>query len=719
MPPRKATAALSKAELFKEIKDLRQQLKEAKNIQKIKEKRTEQENRKKYLSLFNNILDPVFIYDAATYRFLHCNEAAIKKYGYSRGEILDMTPFDLHKPEDFEKVRNSIDKRSGDTPVTFTHLTKDRKNLIVEIMTEEIYFDGNPAWVRIAHDLTERITMEEELRSYRNRLEEMLDEKTAQVLLANKKLREEIQVRKKAELAILESEKKFRNMIEKSLDGVILINEEGSIIEWNEGQEKIFGTDRAMVIGKKIWDVQYQYEPKEKKKNDRYEKVKTLWTNFFDTGANPFQNNLQVSRIERPNGELRDIQQLYFTIDADKGAMMACTTRDITERVAMENQLFQAQKMEALGTLAGGIAHDFNNVLGAIMGYTELAIRKTDENASIMKFLKQVDTASKRASDLVKQILTFSRKEKREKEPLQVSLIVKEVIKLLRSSLPATIEIVMKIEADKAFVLADPTQIHQLMMNLCTNAGHAMSNKGGTLEIRLTEEIIEPGVYKELKAGPHLRLSVSDTGHGIESELIDKIFEPFFTTKKPGEGTGMGLAVVHGIVNSHNGNISVYSKKGEGTTFSILFPIIVNVIHKKAKEGEVIPGGTENLLLVEDDETLKEAEKNLLAELGYKVTALTSSVEALEMFRNVPDKFDIVVTDFVMPKMTGIQLSQEIHEIKPGLPVIICSGYSDVISQQQAESLGIGDVIMKPIDLATIARSIRKSLDPQRGQGNS
>jgi len=390
---------------------------------------------------------------------------------------------------------------------------------------------------------------------------------------------------------------------------------------------------------------------------------------------------------------------------------MACTTRDITERLALENQLFQAQKMEALGTLAGGIAHDFNNVLGAILGYTELAIRKTDEDSPIMKYLSQVDTASKRASDLVKQILTFSRKEKREKEPLQVSVIVKEVIKLLRSSLPVTVEVVTKIEAAKAFVLADPTQIHQLMMNLCTNAGHAMSDKGGTLEVRLSEETVEAGVYKELKPGPHLRLSVSDTGYGIKPELLDKIFEPFFTTKKPDEGTGMGLAVVHGIVNSHNGNISVYSKVGEGTTFSILFPTIVNVIHKKDKGGEVIPGGSEHILLVEDDITLKEAEKNLLVELGYKVTALTSSIEALELFRKVPDKFNIVITDFVMPKLTGIQLTGEIHSLRPGIPVIICTGYRDAITRQKAESMGVGDVIMKPIDLIRVAKSIRKLID--------
>lgn len=677
----------------------------------MKEKRAEQENRKKYLSLFDNILDPVFIYDAATYRFLHCNEAAVTKYGYSREEILGMTPFDLHKSEDFEKVRKSIDKKNGDTAATFSTLTKDRKIKIVEIMTEEIYFDGNPAWMRIAHDITERIAMEEELKTYRNRLEEMLDDRTAQLLMANKKLRAEIQEREKAEIAILDSERKFRNLIEKSLDGVILADEDGTIIEWNKGQEKIYGVDRAMVVGEKIWDVQLQYEEKEKRDEINYQKIKMLWEDFFKTGVNPFRDNLQLTKIERADGELRDIQQLYFTIKTDNGFMMACTSRDITNQLVMEKQLFQSQKMEALGTLAGGIAHDFNNVLGAIIGYTELAIRKLDEGSPVMKFLKQVDTASKRASDLVKQILTFSRQEKREKEPLQVSLIVKEVIKLLRSSLPATIEVITKMEADKTFILADPTQIHQLLMNLCTNANHAMKDKGGTLEVRLTEEMVEAGLYKELKAGPHLRLSISDTGYGIKPEILDKIFEPFFTTKKPGEGTGMGLAVVHGIVTSHNGNISVYSKKGEGTTFSILFPVIVNVIHKKEKEGEIIPGGKEHILLVEDNDALREAEKNLLEELGYTVAALPGGIEALKLFQTVPDRFAILITDFIMPKMTGVQLAHEIQASKPGFPVILCTGYSDVISQQKAQSMGISDLIMKPIDLAQIAKSIRKSID--------
>lgn len=231
------------------------------------------------------------------------------------------------------------------------------------------------------------------------------------------------------------------------------------------------------------------------------------------------------------------------------------------------------------------------------------------------------------------------------------------------------------------------------------------------MEVRLNKEKVEVGLYKELKAGPHLRLSISDTGYGIKQELIDKIFEPFYTTKDAGEGTGMGLAVVHGIVKSYNGNISIYSKEGEGTTFSILFPIIVDVIHIEKKQEETIQGGNERILLVEDDASLADAEKKLFEELGYNVTKITSGVEAFEIFRKVPDRFDIVITDYSMPKMTGGELISQIRSINPDVPVILCTGFTNVITQPKASTLGIGDIITKPIELGAIAKSIRKLLE--------
>ncbi|HLP58239.1 MAG TPA: PAS domain S-box protein, partial [Candidatus Deferrimicrobium sp.] len=543
----KISSDRTKEELLKELEALHKEIEEIKNNQSKKSHLKERESKQKYYSLFNHIADPVLIFDATSYHFLDCNEAVIKKYKYSKEEILSMTPFDLHKPEEFQRLRANIDSRMSGATYTYTHLTKDRRHLRVEVSSAEIYYEGTPAWLWIAHEITERVNLEEELRRYRSRLEEMVDERTAEVKIANKKLELEINERKKAQLAIQKNEKKFRNIIEKSLDGILLVDEKGIIIEWNLGQENIYGTNRATVIGKHIWDVQYQYEPKENRVKENYNLKKDTWETFLKTKVNPFQNDLQVSKIERPDGEQRDIQQLYFPIETEKGIMMGCSTRDITRNLVLEKQLMQAQKMEAIGTLAGGIAHDFNNMLGAIMGYSDLAKRRLEENHPVQKYMDQVIIAAKRASDLIKQILTFSRQDKRVKEIVHISSIVKEVLKLIRSSLPATIDIIPKIEPKKIIVMADPTQIHQVIMNLCTNAAHAMKEKGGVLEVQLSEENVEPGLYKGLKAGPCVRLTVSDTGHGIKPELRDKIFEPFFTTKKIGEGTGMGLAVVHGI----------------------------------------------------------------------------------------------------------------------------------------------------------------------------
>ncbi|MCP4151519.1 MAG: PAS domain S-box protein, partial [bacterium] len=689
---------------------LKKKIREIKKIHYAKEDRNAKDNKKKFYSFFDNIADPVFIYDAISYNFLHCNKSAKETFGFSKEELLTMTPFDLHKPEEYEKLRNSIAKQTTKSPETFTYITKDRKFRIVETRTDGLYFESKPAWMTIVHDITDRIKMEDELRKYRSKLEAMVNERTLELLLSNKKLKEEIKEREKAEHAILESEKKIRSMIEHSLDGVILVDEVGTIIEWNKSQEKIYGVKNPMVVGKKIWDVQFQYEPKTGRNAKKKKTIKGLWENFFEMGINPFEDSIDTSQIERPDGKIRDIQQLYYAIKTDNGLMMAATTRDITAKLAMEKQLMQSQKMEAMGVMAGGIAHDFNNILGGIIGYTELAIRKTSKTTKTQKYLDQVLTASRRAKDLVKQILAFSRQEIKEKEPVQLGLIVKEVLKLLRSSLPASIEIATKLEAEKSYIHADSTQLHQVIMNLCTNAWHAMKKTGGLIEVRLNEEIVEAGLYKELKAGSFLRLTISDTGCGIKQEMLDKIFEPFFTTKNVGEGTGMGLAVVHGIVNSHNGNISVYSKEGQGTSFSILLPVIANVIHKQEKQGEV-PLGNERILLVEDDSALAVAEKRLYEGLGYKVSMMHDGFEAFELFSKVPEKFDIIITDYSMPKMTGLELIHKIRLIDTRIPVILCTGFSKIMTPKESKAIDIGDIIMKPIELGYIARSIRKLLD--------
>jgi PAS domain S-box-containing protein len=711
---KKSVSAISRQELKEENKELHRKIKELKKLQEEKERRLEIEYKQKYFAFFDNIAHALFIYDSITYQFLHCNEAAVSNYGFSQEEFLNMTPFDLHNVEEFEQVRKNIDKKSTDNPNVYTHYTKDRVPRIVEISTTDIYFEGNAAWMSIIHDITERITMEKELNQYKYKLEEMINERTIEVLIANKKLKQEIIDRKKAELGILESEKKFRSVIEKFLDGVILLDSNGSIIEWNQVQESIYGVKRSFVIGKKIWDVQYKQLPNESQLGEKYKEIKKIWFEFLKTGIDPIRENPRVSIIQDANGKLIRVQQLYFSIHTDRGVMIAITTRDITKQLILEEQLSQAGKMEAMGTLAGGIAHDFNNILAGIMGYTDLAIRKTDAKAPTQRYLSQVLTATKRATDLVKQILTFSRKDRQEKEPLLLCSIVKEALKLLRSSLPTTIEIIIKNHAENCFVMADPTQLHQVVMNLCTNAGHAMNETGGVMEVRLTEETIEDGTYKGLAPGRHVRLTVSDTGCGIKPEVLEKIFDPFFTTKKSGEGTGMGLAVVHQIIANHNGNISVYSKEDEGTIFSILLPLIVNVIIPENNELDEIPGGNERILLVDDDTLLIDAERILFEELGYHVTAKTSSIEALEIFKKVPDRFDFIITDYTMPRMTGAQLTVEIRKIRPEIPIILCTGYSQVLSPKKASDIGIDELVLKPIDLGHMARSIRRLLEKKK-----
>ena len=384
------------------------------------------------------------------------------------------------------------------------------------------------------------------------------------------------------------------------------------------------------------------------------------------------------------------------------------------EKEKVQSQLRQAQKMEALGTLAGGIAHDFNNILGAIMGYTEIAQFDVAEESELKVTLDEVLKSAKRARDLVKQILAFSRQEDHELKPLQVHLIVKEALKLLRASIPTTIEIRQDIKSRSGMVMGDPTQIHQVLMNLCTNATHAMRGKGGALEVGLEDVDLDadaPVQYPDLKPGPYVRLTVSDTGHGIEPEAKDRIFDPYFTTKDKGVGTGLGLAVVHGIVKSHGGAITVYSELGKGTTFHVLFPGIESVDAEETEVLEPLPKGDERILFVDDEEALVQIGQHMLRRLSYEVVPRTSSVEALEAFRAQPDKFDLVITDQTMPNMTGEMLAKELMSIRPDIPIILCTGYSELISKELAKAMGIREYVMKPLVIRKLATTIRKVLD--------
>jgi signal transduction histidine kinase/ActR/RegA family two-component response regulator len=392
---------------------------------------------------------------------------------------------------------------------------------------------------------------------------------------------------------------------------------------------------------------------------------------------------------------------------------------NITERKRLESQLQQAQRMEAIGTLAGGIAHDFNNILSAVIGYTEMALNDVDDPAVLQSNLKEVLSAGNRARDLVKQILAFSRQTDQEMKPLAVKPIVKEALKLLRASIPTTIEIRQNMTSE-AVVLADPTQIHQVLMNLCTNAEHAMRDTGGILEVsldheKLTSEFV--AINNGLLPESYLCLTVSDTGKGMSSETVQRIFDPFYTTKGRDEGTGMGLAVVLGIVKAHGGKITVDSEPGQGSTFKVYLPVLKSDKKPQSRAKQTRPTGNERILLVDDEKPLADLGKLMLERLGYNVSTRTSSLEALEVFKAKPDEFDLVITDMTMPNMTGDKLAQEMMKIRSDIPVILCTGYSQQITKESTRQMGIRELILKPIVMDDLAKIVRRNL-PARTTAN-
>ncbi|MBL0700390.1 MAG: response regulator [Desulfosarcina sp.] len=385
-----------------------------------------------------------------------------------------------------------------------------------------------------------------------------------------------------------------------------------------------------------------------------------------------------------------------------------------SEKKQLEEQLLHAQKMEAIGTLAGGIAHDFNNILGVIVGYTELSLLEMPETDPLRGKLDQVLKASGRATDLVKQILAFSRKDKQKLIPIRIDPIIKEALKMLRSSLPTTIEIRTDIKKINSSILSDPSQIHQILMNLCTNAAHALPDNKGIVEVSLDEVDIDQdqaSEHADLQDGHYQKLTVCDNGEGIKPEIMDRIFDPFFTTKGPGKGTGMGLAVIHGIVKRCKGAIIFDSEPGKGSIFKIFFPTIDANIAEKIKIHKDIPNGNEKILYIDDEQQIIDFGQEILEGLGYKVVAKTTPTDALEIFRADPDSFDIVITDMTMPKMTGIELAVQISIIRPGIPIVLCSGYNANITKEKAREAGIREIIMKPFAINEIARTIRDVLD--------
>ncbi len=388
--------------------------------------------------------------------------------------------------------------------------------------------------------------------------------------------------------------------------------------------------------------------------------------------------------------------------------------RDVTREIELEKQLIQAQKMESIGTLAGGIAHEFNNILTIIIGNAEVALDDVPDSLA-KKCLDEIRTASLRASEVVRQILSFARKSLAEQNPIQISPIIKDSLSLLRASMPTTIEISQDISCEFDTVLADSTQMSQVIMNLCTNAAHAMDEHGGVLKVILKNvELENQDAGLNLKSGRYVKLTVSDTGHGIKPEIIDRIFDPYFTTKEIGKGTGMGLSMVHGIVKSYDGTITVTSEPGKGTVFEVLLPVFEAETEPKDKKPEALPTSTERILFVDDEQSLVKVARRILERLGYEVETKINPVEALELFRSRPDRFDLVITDMTMPQMTGKRLVKEILNIRADMPIILCTGYHEKISEEKAMELGIKAFVTKPFVTHDFALTVRKVLDKKQ-----
>lgn len=629
-------------------------------------------------AIFESLTDAIFILGAEIPpKIINCNPAASKIFGYTRGEIIDRATDFLHvSSKELKKFQQklypSIAERGYFYLSDFRMKRKDEtvfptEHTVVPLLTKSGQRIG---WVSIVRDITHQKLVEKALR---------------------------------------ESEERFRTAYQTIPDPVTIIRaEDGRCIDINEGFTATTGWTREDVIGKTAKDINIWHNPKDREA-------------FIEGITKDGQIKNLEAKFRLKNNDI--ISGLFSAklLMLDEKPHILSITRDISElkkaqqeKEDLEIRLRQTQKMEAIGTLAGGIAHDFNNILAAIMGYSEMALMDIAEENPARDNIKQALHAALRARDLIKQILAFSRQTGNEPKALQFHQVVNEALKLIRASLPATVTIRQSIANQTDYVLADPIQMHQVIMNLCTNAHHAMADTGG--ELALTLDRVELGSemaskFPSLQSGSYLRLTVSDTGHGMDAKTIERIFDPYFTTKARGKGTGLGLAVVHGIIKNHGGAVVVKSEIGKGTTFEVLLPRATPEVQSELKETGAFQSGTENVLFVDDEKILTDLVKNMLEHLGYHVVAKTDSVEALEAFESEPDNYDLVITDMTMPKLTGDALAKKIKAIRSEIPIIICTGYSEVLNKAKAKSMGISGYLMKPISLKNLSDTIREVLE--------
>ncbi len=518
----------------------------------------------------------------------------------------------------------------------------------------------------------------------------------------------DITKRKEAEQALLESEERYRRLYEGSRDGIVRVDMHGNILEFNQSYQAMLGYTKEEIEGKNYrqftlsrWLEAEEQILSEQTKKKGYSEV-------------------YEKEYVRKDGSIFPVELRTFLINKKgKNIGMWAIVRDIEERKKVEQNLMQAHKMQAIGTLAGGIAHDFNNILAGILGYAQIIKKKLPENSPLNSYIQQIFRMGDRAVNLIDQILAFSRKTDIQPKPLLLSLIIKESLKMLHSTIPAHISIDQKIFDTESTVLADPAQIHQVLMNLFSNAAYELQETGGVIEVvlkklNLKEENIKK--YPGLKPGHFLSLTVRDTGSGIDGSIKDRIFDPFFTTKPVGSGTGMGLAVVHGIVESLNGVIRVESAIEKGTTFQIILPVskLIENVHTDAEDTKKIAGGSESIMIIDDEESLTFTFGKILAEMGYRIKTENKSMEALNDFEQNPACYDLIITDMSMPQMTGFELAKRIMDIRPEMPLIICTGHSDVLTEEKIQKAGIKALLKKPVTAEKLLKTVRYVLDENK-----